>query len=107
MPVKQSAHLASCAKGWQDHSLTAVPHYTIANKCFNLLSRARQQAVSGLFRQPARGTIDARGVHSRPYIQFDKLRIVLRGRISRFSLDALVNIATALGCRVRFDLEAA
>jgi hypothetical protein len=25
----------------------------------------------------------------------------------RFSLDALVNIATALGCRVRFDLEAA
>ncbi len=31
----------------------------------------------------------------------------LRGRVSRFSLDALVNIATALGCRVRFDLEAA
>jgi hypothetical protein len=25
----------------------------------------------------------------------------------RFSLDALVNIATALGCRVRVDLEAA
>jgi predicted XRE-type DNA-binding protein len=32
---------------------------------------------------------------------------LLRGRVSRFSLDALVNIATALGCRVRVDLEAA
>ena len=32
---------------------------------------------------------------------------LLRGRISRFSLDALVNIAAALGCRVRVDLEAA
>ncbi len=32
---------------------------------------------------------------------------LLRGRISRFSLDALVNIATALGKRVRVELEAA
>jgi predicted XRE-type DNA-binding protein len=32
---------------------------------------------------------------------------LLRGRVSRFSLDALVNISTALGCRVRVDLEAA
>jgi len=32
---------------------------------------------------------------------------LLRGRISRFSLDALVNIATAIGCRVHFELEAA
>jgi hypothetical protein len=31
----------------------------------------------------------------------------LRGRVSRFSLDPLVNIATALGCRVRVDLDAA
>ena len=29
------------------------------------------------------------------------------GRVSRFSLDALVNIATALGRRVRLALEAA
>lgn len=36
-----------------------------------------------------------------------RMNDLLRGRISRFSLDALVNIATALGCRVRFDLEAA
>ena len=32
---------------------------------------------------------------------------LMRGRISRFSLDALVNIATALGQRVQIDLEAA
>jgi hypothetical protein len=31
----------------------------------------------------------------------------LRGRVSRFSLDALVNIATAIGCRVHLELEAA
>jgi len=36
-----------------------------------------------------------------------RINDLLRGRVSRFSLDALVNIATALGCRVRFDLEAA
>jgi predicted XRE-type DNA-binding protein len=30
-----------------------------------------------------------------------------RGRVSHFSLDTLVNISPALGCRVRVDLEAA
>jgi predicted XRE-type DNA-binding protein len=32
---------------------------------------------------------------------------LLRGRVSMFSLDALVNIATALGRRVRVELDAA
>lgn len=36
-----------------------------------------------------------------------RLNDLLRGRLSRFSLDALVNIAAALGCRVRVGLEAA
>ncbi|TAK89846.1 MAG: XRE family transcriptional regulator [Burkholderiaceae bacterium] len=36
-----------------------------------------------------------------------RINDLLRGRVSRFSLDALVNIATALGCRVRVDLKAA
>jgi predicted XRE-type DNA-binding protein len=31
----------------------------------------------------------------------------LRGRVSRFSLDALVNIATAIGPRVHMELESA
>jgi len=36
-----------------------------------------------------------------------RINDLLRGRISRFSLDALVNIATSLGFRVRVKLEAA
>lgn len=34
-----------------------------------------------------------------------RMNDLLRGRVSRFSLDALVNIATAIGQRVRVDLE--
>jgi predicted XRE-type DNA-binding protein len=36
-----------------------------------------------------------------------RINDLLRGRVSRFSLDALVNISTALGCRVRLEIEAA
>ncbi|MBF0168673.1 MAG: XRE family transcriptional regulator [Alphaproteobacteria bacterium] len=36
-----------------------------------------------------------------------RINDLLRGRISRFSLDALVNIAQALGQRVHVELKAA
>lgn len=36
-----------------------------------------------------------------------RINDLLRGRISRFSLDALVNIAFALGQQVHIELEAA
>jgi len=36
-----------------------------------------------------------------------RINDLLRGRVSRFSLDALVNISSALGCRIRVDLDAA
>jgi len=36
-----------------------------------------------------------------------RINDLLRGRVSRFSLDALVNIAAALGTRVRVQLDAA
>jgi predicted XRE-type DNA-binding protein len=36
-----------------------------------------------------------------------RINDLLRGRVSRFSLDALVNIATAIGRRVRVEIEAA
>jgi predicted XRE-type DNA-binding protein len=36
-----------------------------------------------------------------------RLNDLLRGKISRFSLDALVNIATALGWKVSVQLKAA
>jgi len=34
-----------------------------------------------------------------------RINDLLRGRVSRFSLDALVNIISALGLRVRFGIE--
>ena len=36
-----------------------------------------------------------------------RINDLLRGRLSRFSIDALVNIATALGRTVQFELEVA
>ena len=36
-----------------------------------------------------------------------RMNDLLRGRVSRFSLDALVNIATAIGRRVHLELEVA
>ncbi len=36
-----------------------------------------------------------------------RINDLLRGRVSRFSLDSLVNIATSLGRRVRVEIEAA
>lgn len=36
-----------------------------------------------------------------------RMNDMLRGRMSRFSLDALVNIAAAIGQRVHIELEAA
>jgi len=36
-----------------------------------------------------------------------RINDLIRGRLSRFSLDALVDIAAALGLRVHVDLEAA
>ena len=36
-----------------------------------------------------------------------RMNDLLRGRVSRFSIDALVNIATAIGGTVRIEVEAA
>ena len=36
-----------------------------------------------------------------------RINDLLRGRVSRFSLDALVNIATAMGRQVHVELESA
>ena len=36
-----------------------------------------------------------------------RINDLMRGRVSRFSLDALVNIATAIGQRVHVELKAA
>ena len=40
-------------------------------------------------------------------VTYPRIDDLLHGRVSRFSLDALVNIATAIGRRVHIELEAA
>lgn len=71
----------------------------------NLRSRAElMQKITARVKQQAWTQNEAA---SRCGVTQPRMNDLLRGRVSRFSLDALVNIATALGFRVRLDLEAA
>jgi len=71
----------------------------------NLRARAElMQKIAALLKQHKWTQAEAA---SRCGITQPRINDLLRGRVSRFSLDALVNIATALGFRVRLDLEAA
>lgn len=60
--------------------------------------------ISVLIRE-SRWTQAEAAVHC--HVTQPRMNDLLRGRISRFSLDALVNIAAALGKRVHVELEAA
>jgi predicted XRE-type DNA-binding protein len=71
----------------------------------NLRARAElMQKIEAIVKQQAWTQAEAA---NRCGVTQPRINDLLRGRVSRFSLDALVNIATALGCRVRVDLEAA
>jgi predicted XRE-type DNA-binding protein len=72
---------------------------------------ANLQARADLMRQIA-ALIQAEGwkqveAAERCGVTQPRINDLLRGRVSRFSLDALVNIATALGRRVSVELAAA
>lgn len=72
---------------------------------------ANLQARADLMRQIAE-LIQAEGwkqveTAARCGVTQPRINDLLRGRVSRFSLDALVNIATALGRRVSLELEVA
>lgn len=72
---------------------------------------ANLRARADLMRQIAE-IIDERGwkqveAAQRCGVTQPRINDLLRGKVSRFSLDALVNIATALGRRVSVALEAA
>ncbi len=72
---------------------------------------ANLQARADLMRQIAE-LIEAEGwkqveAAERCGVTQPRINDLLRGRVSRFSLDALVNIATALGRRVSLKLEVA
>ena len=71
----------------------------------NLRARAElMQKIAALLKQYEWKQAEAA---SRCGVTQPRINDLLRGRVSRFSLDALVNIATAMGYRVRVDLEAA
>jgi len=71
----------------------------------NLRARAElMRQIAELIRAEGWTQVEAAG---RCGVTQPRINDLLRGRVSRFSLDALVNIATALGRRVSFELEAA
>jgi predicted XRE-type DNA-binding protein len=70
----------------------------------NLRARAElMQQIAALVKRQDWTQVEAA---SRCGVTQPRINDLLRGRVSRFSLDALVNISTALGCRVRVDIEA-
>ena len=71
----------------------------------NLHARAElMQKIAALLKQNAWTQAEAA---IRCGVTQPRINDLLRGRVSRFSLDASVNTATALGRSVRVDLEAA
>ena len=71
----------------------------------NLRARAElMQKIAAIVQQESWTQVEAA---RRCGVTQPRINDLLRGRVSRFSLDALVNICTALGRRVRLDLEAA
>jgi predicted XRE-type DNA-binding protein len=71
----------------------------------NLRARAElMQQIADIVKQSAWTQTEAA---SHCGVTQPRVNDLLRGRISRFSLDALVNIAAALGCRVHLELEVA
>jgi predicted XRE-type DNA-binding protein len=71
----------------------------------NLRARAElMQKVAALVKRQGWTQVEAA---SHCGVTQPRINDLLRGRVSRFSLDALVSISATLGCRVRVDLEAA
>ena len=71
----------------------------------NLRARAElMQQITAMVKKKGWTQTEAAG---RCGVTQPRINDLLRGRVSRFSLDALVNICTALGFRVRVKLEAA
>lgn len=71
----------------------------------NLRARAeRMQRIAELIQAEGWKQVEAA---ERCGVTQPRMNDLLRGRVSRFSLDALVNIASARGRRVSFDLETA
>jgi predicted XRE-type DNA-binding protein len=71
----------------------------------NLRTRAElMRKISAIVAENGWSQVEAA---KRCHVTQPRINDLLRGRIARFSLDALVNIATALGRRVHVELDAA
>lgn len=71
----------------------------------NLRARSElMRQIAAVVKESGWTQVDAAG---RCGITQPRINDLLRGRVSRFSIDALVNIATALGRTVHFELQAA
>lgn len=69
----------------------------------NLRARAElMRQIAEVVKDSGRTQVDAA---TRCGITQPRINDLLRGRVSRFSIDALVNIATALGRTVHFELQ--
>jgi len=69
----------------------------------NLRARAElMQQIAAIVKKTAGRKPKLRNGAESPSLEMNDL---LRGRVSRFSLDTLVNIATAIGRRVHMGLE--
>ena len=71
----------------------------------NLRARAElMQQIAAIVKESKWTQVEAA---ARCGITQPRMSDLLRGRVSRFSLDALVNVATAIGRRVHLELEVA
>lgn len=76
-----------------------------AEQAANLRARAElMRQITAIVKEEGWTQVEAAG---RCGVTQPRINDLLRGRVSRFSLDALVNICTALGRRVRLEVEAA
>ena len=82
-----------------------VPHVDTPEQAANLRARAElMQKITAIVKESSWTQSEAA---RRCGVTQPRINDLLQGRVSRFSLDALVNIATAIGRRVHIELDAA
>jgi predicted XRE-type DNA-binding protein len=102
--------LRAIVEGWEMNKLESYTSVWDAiadtpGQSANLRARAElMQQIAALVKRQDWTQVEAA---NRCGVTQPRINDLLRGRVSRFSLDALVNISTALGCRVRVDIDAA
>ena len=96
--TKSVKHPQRLASVWDDHADTP-------EEAANLRARAELMHQIEIIVKQRGWTQTEAATHCG--VTQPRLNDLLRGHVSRFSLDALVNMATALGRRVRIEVDAA